>query len=66
MNLTLRQAIIERVKNKTEEELIEVIQGSVDNDERALPGLGVLFEIIWNNSKEATQRELVATLQQHL
>lgn len=66
MNLNLRQAIIQRVQNKTNEELTDVIEGSIDSDERALPGLGVLFEIIWQHSDETTQQKLVATLSEHL
>lgn len=66
MNLNLRQAIIQRVQNKTNEELTDVIAGSIDSDERALPGLGVLFEIIWQHSDEKTQQQLVDTLSKHL
>ena len=66
MNLNLRQAIIQRVNNKTTEELFEVIEDSVDGDERALPGLGVLFEVIWKNCEQSTQSSLVKTLQEHL
>jgi len=66
MNLNLRQAIIQRVQNKTNEELTDIIAGSIDSDERALPGLGVLFEIIWQHSDDKTQQQLVTTLSQHI
>ena len=65
-SLNLRQAIIERVKGKSEEQLSEVIQDSIGADERALPGLGVLFEIIWQNIDDATQQQLVSSLSHHL
>jgi len=61
-SLNLRQAIVERVKGKSEEELAEVIHDSIGTDERALPGLGVLFEMIWQNIDEAAQKQLVTAL----
>jgi small acid-soluble spore protein I (minor) len=66
MNVDLRQAIIQRVQGKTNEELHEVIQDSVDGEERALPGLGVLFELIWKNSEQQLQDTLVTHLKEGL
>lgn len=62
MNLNLRQAIIQQMQGKSDEEMRDVIEGSIDSDERALPGLGVLFEIIWKNIEEDVQNQLVSTL----
>ncbi|GGE01637.1 small acid-soluble spore protein SspI [Paenibacillus nasutitermitis] len=64
--LDLRQAIVQRVHDKTGEELTDVIEGSIGTDERALPGLGVLFEMIWQNSSSPDQNRMVATLYNHL
>lgn len=66
MNLNLRQAIVRRVEDKSTEELREVIEGSIGGDDRALPGLGVLFEIIWQHTNESVRNELVDTLKEHL
>ncbi|AEI42107.1 small acid-soluble spore protein SspI [Paenibacillus mucilaginosus] len=66
MNLNLRQAIVQRVTDKTDEEIFEIIADSVDGEERVLPGLGVLFEIIWKNSGSDVQNQLVTTLREHL
>lgn len=66
MNLDLRQAIIQRVQQKDGQELYEIIEDSVRSGEQALPGLGVLFEIIWENSKEETRQQLVSTLHEHV
>lgn len=65
-NIDLRQAIIHRVQNNSTDQLKEVIESSIDNDERALPGLGVLFEMIWKESNPSTQSQLVQALHQHL
>ncbi|MFD2615150.1 small acid-soluble spore protein SspI [Paenibacillus gansuensis] len=64
--ITLRQAIMQKVQNKPDEEIFDMIENSVDADERALPGLGVLFETIWKNCGQEKQNELVGILQQHL
>ncbi|NEW09818.1 small acid-soluble spore protein SspI [Paenibacillus sp. SYP-B3998] len=66
MNITLRQAIVQRVQNKSNDELQEIIEDSIGGEERVLPGLGVLFEIIWQHSGENIQNELVDTLKEHL
>lgn len=66
MILSLRQAIVQRVHDKTEDELTEVIEDSIGGDDKALPGLGVLFEIIWENSAEAERKRMTATLKNHL
>lgn len=66
MNLNLRQAIVRRVEDKSSEELFEVIEGSIGGDDRALPGLGVLFEIIWKHLDDGVQHTLVETLKEHL
>lgn len=65
-NLDLRQAIIRRVQDKPLNELTEVIESSIGNDERALPGLGVLFEMIWKQIDEQEQARLVTALHTQL
>lgn len=66
MILSLRQAIIQRVHDKSAEELIEVINDSIGGDDKALPGLGVLFEMIWENSGQAEQSSMATTLKNQL
>lgn len=64
--MNLRQAIIQRMHDKSNDELMGVIEDSIDGEERVLPGLGVLFEIIWKNSETEVQTQLVSTLKEHL
>ncbi|MFC5702844.1 small acid-soluble spore protein SspI [Cohnella faecalis] len=66
MQLNLRQAIIQRVHDKTNEELRDVVDDSVGNAEVTLPGLGVLFEIIWTGSTEEERLKMIGTLHDHL
>lgn len=65
-NLDLRQAIVRRVQDKSGAELTDVIDSSIDADERALPGLGVLFEMIWKSSEKPEQNHMVELLYNHL
>ncbi|NIK76341.1 small acid-soluble spore protein I (minor) [Paenibacillus castaneae] len=64
--IDLRQAIVMRVQDNSASELSEVIEDSVGADERALPGLGVLFEMIWQQSSEPEQSRMVDSLYKHL
>jgi small acid-soluble spore protein I (minor) len=66
MEMTLRQAIIKRVHDKKNEDLKEVIQDSIGNAEMTLPGIGVLFEIIWAHSEPEDQDRMVAVLHDHM
>ncbi|MFD1954350.1 small acid-soluble spore protein SspI [Paenibacillus thailandensis] len=66
VDLDLRQAITTIVQNKSNNELNEMIENSVNGDEQALPGLGVVFEMIWQESSKPEQNKLVDTLYNHL
>lgn len=64
--IDLRQAIVMRVQDNSAKELTEVIEDSIGADERTLPGLGVLFEMIWQQSSETDQGRMVDSLYKHL
>lgn len=64
--LDLRQAVIHKVHDQDQEELRSMIEGSVDGPEAALPGLGVMFEMMWKDMDEAAQNQLVHSLHEHL
>lgn len=65
-NINLRQAILQNVKGKTEAELQDIIQDAVGNEEKVLPGLGVLFEVIWQHSDEQHREQMLETLHQNV
>lgn len=49
--MEIRDYIINNFNDSTKEEIKETIVESVkSNDEVVLPGMGVLFEIVWKNS----------------
>ncbi|WP_223591053.1 small acid-soluble spore protein SspI [Neobacillus bataviensis] len=67
MNLNLRNAIIHNVSGNSQAELEDTIVDAIQNgEEKMLPGLGVLFEVIWKNSSEEEKKEMLTTLESGL
>ncbi|MDP4163400.1 MAG: small acid-soluble spore protein SspI [Bacillota bacterium] len=67
MNLNLRNAIIHNVTGNTQAELQDTIVDAIQNgEEKMLPGLGVLFEVIWKNSSEEDKKEMLEVLENGL
>ena len=51
MNLDIRTHIKKNFKNSSVDDIKKSIEESIkEQDEITLPGLGVLFEILWQNS----------------
>ncbi|MEC2077631.1 small acid-soluble spore protein SspI [Metabacillus fastidiosus] len=67
MNLNLRHAIRENVSGNNQAQLQETIVDAIQSgEEKMLPGLGVLFEVIWQNANEQDKQEMLQTLEQGL
>lgn len=67
VNLNLRNAIISNVQGNSQEELQETIVDAIQSgEEKMLPGLGVLFEVIWQNSNNDDRTEMLSTLEHAL
>jgi small acid-soluble spore protein I (minor) len=67
MNLNLRNAIIHNVTGNSQDELEGTIVDAIQNgEEKMLPGLGVLFEVIWKHSSEEEKKEMLTTLESGL
>ncbi|MFT8323265.1 MAG: small acid-soluble spore protein SspI [Bacillus sp. (in: firmicutes)] len=67
MNLNLRNAIVHNVSGNSQDELKNTIVDAIQNgEEKMLPGLGVLFEIIWQNSSETEKVDMLQTLESGL
>jgi len=66
-NMNIRNYIINNFKDCSEIDIKQSIISSIDEqDEITLPGLGVLFEILWNNSKEEEKEKYIKTLKKGL
>ncbi|QKG84006.1 small acid-soluble spore protein SspI [Kroppenstedtia pulmonis] len=67
MNFPIRGAVIHNIRDMDETELREMITESIQRgEEKLLPGLGVLFEVIWEGSNKKQQDEMVDLLYEHL
>lgn len=66
-SLNLRQAIMYKMQgsdaNAVEDTISDAIQSG---QEKTLPGLGVLFEVLWQNSDEAQRQQMVSTIAGHI
>ena len=62
-NIDIRNYIIENFKNDNEEKIRDSIETTIKfRDEDALIGLGVLFEILWNNSSEEEKNKYITLI----
>lgn len=67
MDFDLRKAILTNIQGKTEAQLRDMIETSIeDQDEKTLPGLGVIFEVMWVNLDYEFQDNLVKTLYKNI
>ncbi|QXE00661.1 small acid-soluble spore protein SspI [Terribacillus sp. DMT04] len=62
MDLDIRRAILANIKNNNEEQLEATITDSIGGREVLLPGLGVLFELIWQHADDNEKAEMVDAL----
>lgn len=64
MDLNIRKAILHNIKQNSKDELESTIVDAIsDGQEKLLPGLGFLFEIIWKQSDEDEKLEMLDTLE---
>ncbi|MFC0270245.1 small acid-soluble spore protein SspI [Metabacillus herbersteinensis] len=67
MDLNLRNAVITNVTGNTQDQLQDTIVDAIHSgEEKMLPGLGVLFEVIWQNADEQEKQEMLDTLENGL
>lgn len=67
MNLNLRNAIRHNIQDNGKDQLELTIKDAIQSgEEKMLPGLGVMFEIIWQNSNPQDQKEMLDSLSQGL
>ncbi|MFQ3542551.1 small acid-soluble spore protein SspI [Halobacillus rhizosphaerae] len=67
MDLNLRKAILSNVSDHNQEQLEATIVDAIQNgEEKMLPGLGVLFEMIWKEASEDEKQEMLQTLETSL
>ena len=61
--LNLRQAILYKMQGSDAGDVQDTIQDAIASGmEKTLPGLGVLFEVLWQNSDEPSRQKMVQTI----
>lgn len=66
-NLSIRKAVIHNIHKMNEDELRDMVVDSIEQkEEKLLPGLGVVFETIWENSDNNFRQQMIHTLHDHL
>lgn len=67
MNIDIRKNILENFKDAKLEDIKESIMEALkDKDEIVLPGLGVLFEILWKNSDDNQKKEILQNIYEEI
>lgn len=63
VNFNIRGAVIHNIHQMDNNELTELVEDSISQgEEKLLPGLGVLFEVIWKNSDPNERQAMIETL----
>ena len=64
MNFNLRNAVLSNMSGSSQEQLEHTIVDAIQrNEEKMLPGLGVLFEVFWKNADEQEKQHMLQTLE---
>ena len=67
MNIDIRKSIIYNFKNSSKDEIKESIISSLKmNEEITLPGMGVFFEILWQNCSNELKDEIINIISDNL
>ncbi len=67
MEMSIREHIINNFKGDNYETLKNAIDESVEsNDEVTLPGLGVFFELVWENADQELKNKIIEIIQKRV
>ncbi|MDF2699508.1 MAG: small, acid-soluble spore protein [Haloplasmataceae bacterium] len=63
MNIDIRRAVLQNMNQSSFEDVQSTIQDAISTaEEKTLPGLGVLFEVLYNSSDNTGKQEIVNKL----
>lgn len=67
MNINIRKSVKENFKSNNEQEIEEAINSSItEQSEITLPGLGVFFELVWQQGDQTLKQSILKLLKQSL
>lgn len=65
--MNLRNAVIQNLKNSSSEDIFETISDAISSsEEKTLPGLGVIFEVLWKSLNEDEKNNICQKLMRKL
>jgi small acid-soluble spore protein I (minor) len=63
MDINIRRAVLHNLANNDKAQLRDTIVDAIqDGQEKMLPGLGVLMEVIWQQSDETMRNNMIDNL----
>lgn len=67
MEINIRTSVINNLSNATTTDIQKTIVDAINiGEEKTLPGLGVLFELMWQNASNNLQMEIVNSIEKSL
>jgi len=67
MDINIRRAVLQNMHKATFQDVQDTIDDAIQSgDEKILPGLGVLFEVLYNNSDMNGKKTIIEKLVQGL
>lgn len=67
MDINIRKAVLQNLNHATHDDVRATINDAIErNEEIVLPGLGVLFEVLYNASSQEEKQKIIDKLVQHL
>jgi len=67
MDLDIRKAVRKNLEGRSRTEIRGYIEDAIDSqNEAAIPGMGVLFEEIWENGDESRKQKIMDWVMEYL
>lgn len=66
-NLSIMDYVVNNFKNSTESDIKSAIDMSTNNnDEEALPGMGVFLSILWKNCNDSMKKDITSVISKNI
>ena len=63
MDLDIRKAVLANLNNSTYDDVYKTVTDAISStEEKTLPGLGVMFELYWNNLSQEEKNNTISKI----